>query len=204
MLTNGAYMGGFILTPLLLEDVLGYGPTRTGLISIFRPLAFAITGPLVGAIAVRAGERNVARIGALFVGGSMITLSMVGEGTTDVFIAGGLALSGIGMGATQPSMVATIANAVDENDLGVAGAAQQMLTQIGTVGGIQLLQTTQMVTEERSGLTGSYGNAYLLGAVLAAAGAVTASFIASSNRPAPARRLRRHEREAPAPACRAA
>jgi hypothetical protein len=108
------------------------------------------------------------------------------------------------MGATQPSMVATIANAVDENDLGVAGAAQQMLTQIGTVGGIQLLQTTQMVTEERSGLTGSYGNAYLLGAVLAAAGAVTASFIASSNRPAPARRLRRHEREAPAPACRAA
>lgn len=204
MLTNGAYMGGFILTPLLLEDVLGYGPTRTGLISIFRPLAFAITGPLIGSIAMRAGERNVARTGALLVGASMVVLSMVGEGTTDLFIAGGLALSGMGMGATQPSMVATIANAVDEQDLGVAGAAQQMLTQIGTVSGIQVLQTVQMVTEERSGLTGSYGNAYLFGAVLAVAGAVTASFIASSNRPAPARRLRRSEHAAARPACRAA
>ena len=40
--TNFAYMGGFILTPLLLADGLGYGTTKVGLLSIFRPLAFAL------------------------------------------------------------------------------------------------------------------------------------------------------------------
>ncbi len=40
--TNFAYMGGFILTPLLLADGLGFGTTKVGLLSIFRPLAFAL------------------------------------------------------------------------------------------------------------------------------------------------------------------
>ena len=44
-LANFTYMGGFILTPLLLHEVLGYSTTKTGLVSIVRPLAFSIVGP---------------------------------------------------------------------------------------------------------------------------------------------------------------
>ena len=40
--------GGAILTPLLLQNVLGYSETRTGLVSISRPLAFSLAGVLAG------------------------------------------------------------------------------------------------------------------------------------------------------------
>ena len=46
--TNFAYMGGFIITPLLLQKVLGYGEAKTGFLSIARPLTFAIAGPDCG------------------------------------------------------------------------------------------------------------------------------------------------------------
>ena len=77
-------------------------------------------------------------------------------------------------------MAATIANAVDEADLGIAGAAQQMMTQIGVVAGIQLMQTVQVSSVASSGLVGSYHNAYLLGGAVCMLGVVSASFVRRS------------------------
>ena len=57
-------MGGFIVTPFLLQNVLGYGPAHSGLLSIARPLAFSIAGPIAGYITVRVGERTNAVLGA--------------------------------------------------------------------------------------------------------------------------------------------
>ncbi len=180
MFTNFAYMGGFIMTPLLLQEVLGYGETRTGLLSIARPLLFAIAGPVAGYWAVRVGERNAAGFGAVCVVASMVGLAQVAPGSSDLLIIGALGLSGIGMGASSPAMAASIANAVDERDLGIAGAAQQMMNQVAVVTGIQLLQTVQASRLATSGLAGSYSDAYLLGAVVAAFGVVTALCVRST------------------------
>lgn len=182
MLTNFAYMGGFIMTPLLLQDVLGYGETRTGLLSIARPLLFAITGPIAGFWATRIGERNAGAFGAICVVGSMIGMAQVSPNSSDVLIVGALGLSGIGLGASSPAMAASIANAVDERDLGIAGAAQQMMSQVAVVTGIQLLQTIQAARIDVSGLTGSYSDAYLLGGAVAAVGVVTALCVQSTKR----------------------
>lgn len=180
MVTNFAYMGGFIMTPLLLQEVLGYGETRTGLLSIARPLLFAIAGPIAGYLAVRVGERSSAVFGALCVVASMVGLAQVVPGTPDPFVIAVLGLSGVGMGAASPAMAASIANAVDERDLGVAGAAQQMMSQVAVVAGIQILQTVQASRVEESGLVGSYSDAYLVGAGVAAIGVVLASFVRST------------------------
>ena len=56
-LMNAAYMGSFVLTPLLLQNLLGYNEGKTALVSIARPLAFSLAGPLAGYVAVRIGER---------------------------------------------------------------------------------------------------------------------------------------------------
>ena len=45
-------------------------------------------------------------------------------------------------------MAATIANSVDERDLGVVGAAQQMVTEVGLLAGIQVMQTVQVSRAE--------------------------------------------------------
>jgi MFS family permease len=178
--TNFAYMGGFILTPFLLSEVFGYGETRIGLLSIARPASFAIAGPLCALVARRIGERSTGMAGAFGLVASLVALAGLNGGSADAVIVGSLALSGIGMGLTTPAMNATVANAVDRADLGVASAASQLMAQIGTVAGIQLMQTVQVSRQAADGLVGSYRAAYLLGALVAAAGVVAAAFVRRS------------------------
>lgn len=178
---NFAYMGGFILTPVLLQQGLGYTATAVGLLIIFRPLTFALTAPLAGSVTVRVGERVAGMAGGLIVMLSMIGLASVTVGSSWVLIAASLALSGMGLGVSAPAMTATVANAVDEDDLGVAGAMQQLVVQVGAVIGIQVMQTIQEATESTRGPVGSYRVAYLVGAVICGAAVVAASFIRRSN-----------------------
>lgn len=179
---NFAYMGGFILTPLLLQNVLGYGETRTGLISIARPLAFAIAGPLAGYVTVRTGERASAMTGAVLVGASMVGMAAVGGGTSDLMIMAALALAGVGAGAALPATAATIANSVAERDLGVVGAAQQMMTEVGLLAGIQIMQTVQVSRAEVVSEVASYHDAYLVGAGACVLALICASFLRSTPR----------------------
>ncbi|MDP1820976.1 MAG: MFS transporter [Acidimicrobiales bacterium] len=180
--TNFAYMGGFVITPLFLESVFDYPETRVGGLMIARPLVFAISGPLAGYVAVKVGERISAVAGASFVVASMVALASVAPGSSDVVIVGALALSGLGLGCSSPALAASIANAVDERDLGVAGAFQQMTAQLGVVIGIQVMQTISVVREPSVGEVAAYGEAYLLGGAVAALGVVTACFVRSSDR----------------------
>ena len=182
--TNFAYMGGFIITPLLLEGVFGYGETRSGSLLISRPLAFAIAGPLMGYLAVRTGERVAAVGGAFAVVVSMLGLSTLGPGSSDLVVIGALALSGVGLGMSAPALVAAIANTVDDADLGVVGATQQMMTQFGVVVGIQVMQSTQAARASVVGEVDAFRDAYLVGAAAAVIGLAFAFFVRSTKEPA--------------------
>jgi EmrB/QacA subfamily drug resistance transporter len=177
---NFAYMGGFYLTPFLMQHVLGYSASKTGVVSVARPLAFAIAGPVSGALAVRLGERRNAVTGGLLLVGSMLVFTMIGTTSGVGLIIVALALSGVGMGTLAPAMSAVIANSVDERDLGVVGAAQLMASQVGVVAGIQLLVTIQQAREGAVGAVTSYHNAYFAGALVAAMAVVFASFVRST------------------------
>ncbi|CAN5557329.1 MFS transporter [soil metagenome] len=179
-LMNATYMGSFILTPLLMQNVLGFDETRTGLVSTARPLAFAVAGPLAALVVIRLGERWTGVCGAAALVASMVWMSTIGAGTSTVVIVGGLALAGIAMGISNPAMSSTVAHAVDEADLGVAGAAQQMIVQVGVTFGIQLLQTVQRVRQPVVGLESSYSQAYLVAAVLAGLCVVVAAGVRRS------------------------
>lgn len=179
-LMNATYMGSFVLTPLLMQNVLGFDETKTGLVSTARPIAFAITGPLAGLIVGRFGERKAGTGGAVAIVCSMLWMSTIHPNSTALMIAGGLALAGVAMGVSNPAMSATVSHAVDESDLGIAGAAQQMFVQIGVTFGIQLMQTVQQVREPSAGLEGSYSQAYLAAAVMAALCVVAASQVRRS------------------------
>jgi MFS family permease len=121
-------------------------------------------------------------VGAVFVFASMLALASVAPGSSDLVIVGALALSGIGIGTSAPSLAASVANSVDERDLGVAGAFQQMMTQLGVVIGIQLMQTIAVVREDSIGEVAAYGEAYLVGGAVGAVGVVLSFFVQSSVR----------------------
>ena len=178
--TNFAYMGGFIITPLFLQNEFHYNETHTGLLLIARPLTFAIAGPLAGYLTLVIGERVSAVGGALAVTASMIALAHVSPGSADAAVIFGLALSGVGMGMSSPAMAASVANSVDVHDLGVAGATQQMVNQIGVVLGIQVLQAVEVAREGSVGGVAAFHDAYLIGALAAGLGVVAALFVRRS------------------------
>lgn len=185
MFANFAYMGGFILAPTLLARMFGYGESKIGFFVLARPLSFSITAPVAGYLAVRLGERLAAVTGTLAVVGSMLAFASITPDATDLFIIGALALSGVGLGMAQPSISSSVANSVGEEQLGIASAAQQLVTQVGVVAGIQLMSTIQASREGAAGLNGSFRAAYLVGAGVCFAGVVCAAFLRSAERTTP-------------------
>jgi MFS family permease len=185
LLANFAYMGGFVLTPQLLERGLGYGIGYVTVLVIARPLAFSLTGPLIGTVTRRIGERRAGFAGGIAVTLSMVVMSTVGEGTPWWVISGGLALSGIGLGISSPAMGASVASAVRSEDFGIVGAMQLMVLQIGAAVGIQVMSTVQQVGERSSDLVSSFGPAFLVGAA-SASGAAAVALMVRDSRPSAA------------------
>jgi MFS family permease len=181
-LSNFAYLGGFVLAPLLLAKVYGYEEDRIALLVISRPLTFSITAPIAGYLAVRWGERSSAVTGTVAVMLSMLVFATLDQGSSDLLIIAALALSGIGLGISSPSIAASLGNAVDDDNLGIASAASQVMTQVGVVAGIQLMVTVQASRVGAAGLVGSFRDAYLLGAGVCLLGVVCAAFLRSEAR----------------------
>ncbi|MDH4144236.1 MAG: MFS transporter [Acidimicrobiia bacterium] len=179
--TQFSYMGaGFVLAPLFLSEVLDYSPTRASYLVTSRPLFFGIAGPVVGALGARLGERTLSVAGTMLVVASSIGLAMVDTGTSDLFIFATLGIAGFGLGLVMPAMIATITNAVDPGDVALAGGAQQMVVQLGTVAGIQILQSLQVAREAAVGPDDSFTQAFVIGAMVSFIGVAGALFVRRS------------------------
>ena len=185
LFSGAAYMGGFILAPLLLQSVFAYSVSATSLIMLVRPLSFSVTSPVGGAVATRIGERPVALFGTAAIA---IALAGLGYGTSAGvvgIVVAALVLQGIGNGTAQPTITATLSNSVDEADLGVAAAAQRMTFQVGSAFGITVMTAVYGGTERAS----DFLLAYLIGAGLGVAAFVFAGMVRSTPREDPADEL---------------
>jgi MFS family permease len=181
-LCNFAYMGGFILAPQVLSRGLGFTASHIGWLVIARPLTFSLAAPMAALVTMRVGERVSGVVGGLGVVASMVLWAFVGVDSTALFIVVALGLSGLGLGIASPAMTALTANAVDQADLGVAGAMQQLMTQLGAVVGSTVL-TTIAATGNADDL-GPFHTAFFVAAGVAAAGTAAAWFVRSTPRPA--------------------
>ena len=179
-LTNFAYMGGFMIVPQLLETGLGFSTSHIGWLIIARPLMFSLVAPFSGRVSLRIGERNAGIIGACAVVASMLLLSQIDVGASDLLIAFGLSLSGIGLGISSPALTALLANSVDNKDLGVASAMQQLLNQMGAVLGAAIMIGIHEATIN-SGVVKSYSYALLAGAVSSVIAIFAASAVRSTH-----------------------
>ncbi|MCB1270817.1 MAG: MFS transporter, partial [Microthrixaceae bacterium] len=144
-----------------------------------RPLTFAIAGPIAGFLAYRVRARTTVVAGMVSLAVSLAVFAAVADdpGTAVVVVA--LTLSGFGIGAAQPRIAAAVANSVADEDLGIAGATQQLVAQVGTTVGMNGLEATQ-VASLGVGLAGSYRNAFLLGTLVVLVGTVPATGLVDS------------------------
>ena len=187
MFSNFAYLGGFFLSPLLLEEVYGKGESAAGLLVIPRPLTFSLIAPIAGYVAVRIGERSAAVTGHPLRGGFDGGLRPHRPEHRHRPGRGGprpLRASASGW-PHRPSPRAWPTSSTRAR-LGTAAATQQLMTQISTVAGIQVIQTVQ--SSQAHGLHGaallpSFHTAFLVGGVVAVGGVVCAVFVRSAERP---------------------
>jgi len=186
-LANFAYMGGFMIIPQMLKDGVGLSLATVGWLIIARPLTFAVAAPLGARVTMRTGERFAGMFGSMTVFVSMIVLSTVREATPLWLIAFGLGLSGLGLGVASPALSALLANAVDDEQLGIASAMQQLVTQMGALLGATVMISVHEATSDQ-GVLASYSNALVVGAALCVVAGLLATEVRSTSRtstPAP-------------------
>lgn len=179
---NFAYMGGFFLIPQVLGRPRGLGlsTATVGNLVISRPLTFSLIAPLAAVVTIKVGERVAGVAGGVVMVVSMVMWSLVGHGTGYPYIVAATALTGAGLGVASPALTSLMANAVDENDLGVAGAMQQLMTQLGAVMGSAVMATISVTADADD--FGPFHTAFVVAAVLAAAGALCSAAVRSTPR----------------------
>ena len=185
MLINFAYMGGFIVIPQMLENGLNMKASHIGLLVIARPLTFSLTAPLASFFTMRVGERVSGALGAAGVIASMVLLSTIREGSSDLIVIIGLGLSGIGFGIAGPALSALVSNTAPEESIGVAGAMQQLLSQMGAVLGSTVMISIHEMTMgdgAQNKILPSYGYALWAGAFTAFVGMLLAFKLTSTDR----------------------
>jgi len=120
-------------------ETFGSSVTTASLVMLLRTGALTAAALLGGLLAVRAGARFTAVVGTTVM---TIGLGVIawGAGERSLFGFGaGLVLQGLGHGIALPPLNATVASAVPIEDVGVASAANRLLSQVGTAFGITLL-----------------------------------------------------------------
>lgn len=179
------YMGAFFLTPFFVQGVLGYDNTRTAFALLPRPLTNAVLSVAAGYVAVRLGERFCAVGGgtALVIG--MLLFAALGRDASFWQVVVAQSLTGAGLGLAYPALASTVANAVDESDFGTISAVENMAWTVGSVAGMQLLQTVQQVRAERVGQAAAFGDVFLLASAVAVVALVLSGFVRSMHRTGP-------------------
>ena len=167
--TGAAYMGGFFLASLLLVEEFGYSLTSAVPILSIRPVLFALSSPVGGWLTARAGSRASAVAGCVSLAAGLAALAAGSAAESLLLVTtGGFLLQGIGYGLLRPATSTALADAVAVADLGVAGAAERLMGQLGVAFGITVMATTYGGDVDR------FAPAFAVGAGFAVVGGVAA------------------------------
>jgi EmrB/QacA subfamily drug resistance transporter len=175
-LQGAAYMGAFVLAPLLLVGGFGYSVSAAAGVMLFRPLALSLTSPIGGFIGEVHGERLASVSGTLSITLSMAMLAWGVTVSSMPWVLAGLVFQGIGQGMCMPSLTSVISSSVPETSLGIATAASRLLGQVGAAFGITFL------TAIYGGRSEGFVPAFLTGLGLGALATGAASFVRSHPR----------------------
>ena len=168
-LSQFAYMGGFLIAPILLASLFGYSVGAIALILLFRPAFFSLTSPLGGRLSGKYGERFF-----LLIGSALMVLSMA------AWIGGAISKPdtrhhwSLAFRYRNGSRITVVLDrsrkAVDSADLGIANGMSSTVMNIGMLTGIQSMFT--VLGEGRD--PRDFVRTFIVGALVAGVGSVGA------------------------------
>ncbi len=172
-ISQAAYMGGFLISPLLLTDVFGLGVTAIAMLLLFRPATYSLCSPIGGRLAMSFGERRLMITGTVLMVASMVVFAVAARAENLVLLGLGLVLSGVAMGLATPSYSTTLVGAVEPEDLGIASGMGATMMNIGMLAGIQVMFV--VLGDGRS--PQDFARTYAVGALIAAFGIIGALMV---------------------------
>ena len=171
--TFGAFFSFIFLGSLMMQQVLGYSPTKTGVswlaTSVTAFIASGLTGArLVGTI----GVRKLVVTGLTLLALAMLWLARVpadADYVSDLLPA--FLAAGVAIGLCAPSLQISALTGVAESSSGVASGLVETMREVGGAAGVAAVSTALV---SRAGLAG-FHTAFVLIAVVSGVGALTAA-----------------------------
>jgi len=157
---GAAYMGAFVMAPLVLAGVFGFSASLMAVTMLLRTLTLTLASPLGGRLGMRVGERRAAVTGSVLLTASLALIAWSAWAGVFLGFAAGLVLQGLGHGLALPSLTSAIANSVPERDLGIASAGSRLTGTMGTAFGITVVTLVYGGVNEG----GAFLHAFLAGA----------------------------------------
>lgn len=167
---NAGWMGSLIMTPLLMQNVMGLSAAATSLASVPRAGSIMLISPVAGRLGMRLGERRLVAGACTLLGITMLVMGLGAWGSSLWILVVALSLSGVALGNAQPALISSMGHSVDAEDFGLAASLQQTANQLGGVVGIGLF--TAIGADATT--SGRFIVTYLIAAGLAFAAALIA------------------------------
>jgi EmrB/QacA subfamily drug resistance transporter len=167
-----AMLGMFFFLSLYLQQVLKYSPLEAGVRFLPITLMVIVVAPIAGRLTDRIGPRPLMTGGLLLVASSLLWQSFLRVDSGFDFLLGGFIVMGIGISLVMAPMSTAAMNAVDQSKAGVASGILSMSRMVGGTFGVAVLGTFISQTTTPHEFVDSLGHGLLLGAIVAAIGAI--------------------------------
>ena len=169
-----AMLGMFFFLTLYMQNVLHYSPLEAGIRFLPTTLMVIVVAPIAGRFTDTIGPRPLMTAGLALVATSMLWQSFLTPTSGFDFLLPGFVLMGIGIALVMSPMSTAAMNAVDQSKAGVASGILSMNRMVGGVLGVAVLGTFIGQTTSQADFVSSLGDGLLIGAFVAAAGAIVA------------------------------
>ncbi len=191
---GGAVFAMWYFVSLYLQNVLGYTPLEAGIAFLPMTAAIIVMSQVASRLTSAFGPGRVLTVGMTLVGAGMIGFSFIsadGGYLSEVLVPSILCAGGIGLSFVPVTIAAT--TGVAHAEAGLASGLINTSRQVGGSLGLALLATvaTQRTDAVRGGtdlataLTSGYRHAFVVGAVIAVAGALLSLVTLVFRSPAP-------------------
>ncbi len=197
-------LGVYFFTPIYLQVVLGFSPTRAGLAFVPMALLMAASATLAPLVSGRAGASRTVAAGMALAAAGLAATALLGQHASFAALMGPLAAVGIGSGLTMP-VTAAILGALPPGRAGVAAGILNTAREASGLLGVTVIGailTTRQGAALADGATphAAFLAGYSAGLAAAAGLVLAGGFIALRTMPrrTPAATARPQPRLAPA------
>jgi EmrB/QacA subfamily drug resistance transporter len=189
---SASYFAVFFYLTLYLQTVLGLSPIETGLAYLPGTFLAFVVASMTPRLAGRSSPAKIASVGLSLVGAGLAGMLVIGVDSSWTAILPGFLVLSLGTGLFNPTGSALALRALGKEQSGLAGGTNNTFRQTGVAVGIAALGTLVPAQAALGGNPQSYvdglHHALIVGAVVAAAGAVITAWLLI-----PARRRREPE-----------